>query len=360
MVLSFSVLIVSVQVASATLSPTAVARPFRSNVLRWSIGLLVFTFVYGTYILARLEDRVLQLPVFLTVLLSVASIGVFLFVVERVTTELRPCTVVAAVAREGHIAVRNVYPAPWTGVSGIKPASAALKQSAGRAISHTGRAGVVIGFDLEGLVSLAEGYDCLIELVPQVGDRIDSGTPLFRVHCGGNYLPDRHLCNSVALGAERILKQDPAFALRVIVDIAAKALSPAINDPATSALAIDQIQLLLLEIGKRDLSAGLIRDRGGKARLVFRKPDWQDYIQLTVEELRHYGRNSTTVVRRLRAMIGHLIATLPPERAPLLQEQLDLLEAPSEPEFRYSNARAAERTRVPRTSLKAEQRLMPF
>jgi uncharacterized membrane protein len=109
------------------------------------------------------------------------------------------------------------------------------------------------------------------------------------------------------------------------VDIAEKALSPAINDPTTGVLAIDQIQVLLQEVGRRDLSTGTVCDNYGNIRLLYRTPDWEDFVLLGVTEIRHYGANSVQIMRRLRAMLEELIRILPPERSPLLQAQLDLL-----------------------------------
>src|SRR5207237_4599860 len=97
------------------------------------------------------------------------------------------------------------------------------------------------------------------ELVPQVGNYVAPGNPLFRIY-GGADVPFSSLCQSIALGAERTMEQDPAFALRVVVDIASKGLSPAINDPTTAVLAIDQIHHLLRHIGNRRLDNEQVRD----------------------------------------------------------------------------------------------------
>jgi len=331
----FSVLLLTVQIASATLTPRIIARPFQASTLKISLSLFVFTFVYATSVLGRLEDRILQLPVFLTLLLSIASIGVFLFVVERVGKELRPITVVAAVAREGHAVIRDVYPLPWAGAVASKPnATTLLNQSPARTIRHPGRPGVVVAFDKKGLAALAERNGCLIELVPQVGDFVGTGAVLIRVHGGGNHIRDNDLCRLIALGQERTVEQDPAFAFRVIVDIAEKALSPAINDPTTGVQSIDQIQSLLQEVGMRDLNTGVVRGSNGKIRLVYRTPNWPDFVLLAIAEIRRYGKDSVQIMRRLRAMLEDLIAVLPPERVPLLQQQLDLLHVSVEQEFR--------------------------
>src|SRR5262249_7244271 len=181
-----------------------------------------------------------------------------------------------------------------------------------------------------GLVALAERADCVIELVPQVGDFVAAGDPLFHVFQGGSPLPAEALYQSVAVGQERTLEQDPAFAFRIIVDIASKGLSPAINDPTTAVLALDQIHHLLREVGRRQLDDERVRDRAGRLRLVYRTPDWEDFVHLAVTEIRHFGGTSIQIARRLRAMLVNLIQTLPEDRASLLRKELKLLNPSAE------------------------------
>jgi uncharacterized membrane protein len=109
------------------------------------------------------------------------------------------------------------------------------------------------------------------------------------------------------------------------VDIANKALSPAINDPTTAVLALDQIHHLLLEIGKRRLDAGQTRDAQGELRLCYRTPDWIDFVGLAVTEIRQFGAGSMQVARRLQAMTEHLLQVLPEARKPALRGELALL-----------------------------------
>jgi uncharacterized membrane protein len=140
-------------------------------------------------------------------------------------------------------------------------------------------------------------------LVPEVGDFVAAGDPLFRIFDGGQDIPAERLHKTVALGQERTLEQDPMYAFRIIVDIASKALSPAINDPTTAVLAIDQIHHLLRAVGSRNLAEGHVPDRTGQVRLVYRTPDWEDFVHLAVTEIRQYGRESIQIMRRLRAML---------------------------------------------------------
>src|SRR5581483_6289372 len=148
---------------------------------------------------------------------------------------------------------------------------------------------------------------------------------LFRIYQGGQTIAELLLFQSVAFGAERTLEQDPAFAFRIIVDVAAKALSPAINDPTTGVLALDQIHHLLHQVGQRKLDTGYVKDKNGQLRVVYRTPDWEDFVCLAVTEIRHFGRESIQIARRLRQLLENLIAVLPGHRAVRLREELNLL-----------------------------------
>jgi len=185
-----------------------------------------------------------------------------------------------------------------------------------------------------GLVELARRADCLIELVPQVGDFVTRGDPLFRLYGGGGAVTERQVQQSVAIGPERTMEQDPEFAFRIVVDIASKALSPAINDPTTAVLALDQIHRLLRTVAHRQLDTGRVNDGAGQLRLAYRTPDWDDFVSLSVTEIRHFGRESIQIVRRMRAMLEHMIDVVPPQRVALLRTELDLLSRGVDQDFR--------------------------
>ena len=104
----------------------------------------------------------------------------------------------------------------------------------------------------------------MVEVVPQVGDFVAADVPLFGLYGGAAAIGDANLRVTVAMGPERTLEQDPMFAFRILVDIALKALSAAINDPTTAVLAIDQIHRLLRFLGKHQLRGEVICDDPAK------------------------------------------------------------------------------------------------
>jgi uncharacterized membrane protein len=233
----------------------------------------------------------------------------------------------ADIASEGAEVIKAVYPKLLgPNCAPERPPDEPFMGEPSRVIPHVGRPGVVQALDIETLVDLAIKAECTIEVIPQVGDSVNRDDPVFRIY-GGTAIDSRKLLQHIALERERTLEQDPAFAFRIIVDIASKALSPAINDPTTAVLALDQIHHLLREVGIRRLDTGLVHDSTGSLLLVYRTPNWEDFVGLAVTEIRQFGANSTQVVRRMRAMLENLIPLLPPHRAAVLGQELDLLKS---------------------------------
>ena len=321
----FSVMLLTVQIASSTLSPRIIARPFRSRVLKSSLGLFVFTLIYSMAVLARgTEGEIGQLTTAMVLVLTVISICVFLFVVEHVSKQLRPATVVADVAAEALRVISEVYPKKLESDLEEPSGEFSLEILSGE-IRHKGEPGVVQSINIGALINFATGAECTIEVVPQVGDFVNTDDLVFRLYGDGSAIASAELLDNIVLERERTLEQDPAFAFRIIVDVAAKALSPAINDPTTAVIALDQVHNLLREVGRRRLSSGMVHDSTGQLRLIYRTPDWEDFVGLAVTEIRQFGASSIQVTRRMRAMLEDLIPSLPAHRASVLRQELALL-----------------------------------
>jgi uncharacterized membrane protein len=327
-VFTFGSLLVAIQVASGQLTPRIIATILlRNNVVRYSVGLFVFTLVFAVQALNRQEASVHELVALVTGILGIACIANFLFLIDYAARLLRPVSVVATVGDEGMAMIKAVYPDPATPLA---PEAAAamhtLRQVPSREVEHRGTSQVVLAVDIPTLVALARRHDGMIEFVPQVGDFVAAEEPLFVLYGGAMAIDNRAVQSIVAFGPERTLEQDPMFAFRIIVDIALKALSPAINDPTTAVLALDQVHRLLRMVGRRKLRGEVILDDGGRPRVIFRTPNWEDYVQVACSEIRACGAKHLQVVRRMRAMLENLRSTLPELRHAALNTELDLLD----------------------------------
>ena len=325
-VVTCSAVLLAVQLASAQLTPRIITFVYRSRSRKLTLAAFVFTFTFSMAVLIRIQNSVPWLASYFAAYGFLVSLSLFLYFIDGMGKTLRPSTALRSVALVGREVIRTVYPKLLDDDQAV-PATPKRLEGYPQRIVFNQQDGVVLAFDSRGLLSLAERWNCVIELVPEVGDFIAAGDPLFRIFDGGDNLPDRALRNSVALGQERTLEQDPMFAFRIIVDIASKALSPAVNDPTTAVLALDQIHHLLRDVGSRHLAEGREMDRTGRLRLAYRTPNWEDFVTLAVTEVRQYGRDSIQVMRRTRAMLENLIATLPERRRLLLSKELDLLQS---------------------------------
>jgi len=326
-VVSFSAVLVAVQLASAQLTPRIILLVYRSRVWKFCVSAFAFTFTFSVAALVRIENTVPYLTSYLAAYGFLLNLALFLYFIDGIGKMLRPSSVLQAVGLEGRHVVQSVYPSKLKrDQRSASKQIESLNEDPRRLIINEVD-GVVLAFDRRGLISLAERSNCLVELVPQVGDFVAAGDPLFRIFQGGEDISSDALRNSVAIGAERTLEQDPMYAFRIIVDVASKALSPAINDPTTAVLAIDQIHHLLRNVGSRSLAEGRETDSRGQLRLVYRTPNWEDFVHLAITEIRQYGRDSIQIMRRLRAMLENLIETLPERRAPMLQLELSLLQS---------------------------------
>jgi uncharacterized membrane protein len=331
-VLVSSTVLVSIQLASAQLTPRIIAMIYRDPFRKIALALFVYTFTFSVAVLVRIEDRVPLIAGYVAAYGFLVNLALFLLFIDGMGKSLRPSSAFRLIGLAARDVIRSVYPSPLK-ESDQPFAPLHLENNGEPRVVNNVIDGALLAFDRKGLVSLASKSNCVIELIPEVGDFTAAGDPLFRIYSGGSALSDSALQELVAVGHERTLEQDPLFAFRIIVDIANKALSPAVNDPTTAVLAIDQIHHLLRDIGTRYLGEGRERDAAGSLRLIYRTPNWEDFVLLGTTEIRQYGDESIQVQRRLRAMLENLIETLPERRAPVLRKELALLTTSSKRSF---------------------------
>jgi uncharacterized membrane protein len=324
-VFAFSSLLVAIQIASAQLTPRIIATTLlRDNTIRGVVALFVLTLAFGVGTLARAQDHVPYMLLTCAVLLGGASTVAFIYLIDYAARLLRPVSIVWRIGQEGLAVIEGVYPDKIKGPHVPSRLTTPLPPP-DRTIFHKGTSAIILAVDLETLRREAERVDGIIEFAHQVGNFLSVEEPLFHIY-GGASVDEQRLRGAVAMGPERTLEQDATFSFRVIVDIAIKALSKAINDPTTAVLAIDQLHRLLRAVGRRHLHDDVINDAAGKARVIFRTPNWDDFIELSCREIRLYGAESYQVTRRLRAMLENLALTLPENRRPALLKELKLLD----------------------------------
>jgi len=152
----------------------------------------------------------------------------------------------------------------------------------------------------------------VIVLRARIGDTLQDGAVVAGLH--GGDASDAAVLAALVTGPERPFGQDPLFAFRLLADIGLRALSPAVNDPATAMQVLDTIESLLAPLASRDLDVADIADGTGAVKVVLALPSWDDYLRIALEDLIEAGTRSPLVLLRARARLAGLADAAPPQR----------------------------------------------
>jgi uncharacterized membrane protein len=316
-----------VQMATGSLSPRFMRIWYRDRLQKLVLAGFVATFTFSFTLLGSVEPgSVPHVGVSLAGATVAVDLVLLLVYLDRFVHRLRPVSVAAVMARAGVEVVLRVQhhahaqPAPVdTPPVGREPAARVLAR----------RSGSLQAVNVAGILRIATARDLVCVMPCAVGDFVTNGSVLVEVYGSPTVADERRLRGMFALGRERTLDQDPAFALRIMVDVAIRALSPAVNDPTSATQVVDHVGGLLLALGRAqqpgDPGGHVRTDAQGRVRLAFPRRSWCDYLDLAVTEIRRYGSTSMQITRRLRAMLEEVRAAVPPEQRPAVEQQLAAL-----------------------------------
>jgi uncharacterized membrane protein len=326
--LVLTITMVVVQLAMGQFSPRIVQRVLRDKPSQLAIGLFVATFVYAMLALREVTNRgdgtgqVPGIAVVTAFVLVLVSIAVFVMYVHHIGQSLRVSSLIELVGKDTRKLIDSKYPDEGTPLESAPGSPAVVK---GR------KSGVIIAIGFEQLVEEARRADCVLELVPALGEFVPAGAPLFRVHGEPTGLEEDRLYEALVVGLEPTLDEDVAYGVRLLVDIAERSLADSpFQDPTTAVQAIDRLHDILRQLARRPFPDGRHRDEAGKLRLTVRSMSWEAYVHLAFDEIRLAGAGSPQVSRRLKAALTDLRSIAPVERVEVIDHQLELLVAATE------------------------------
>jgi uncharacterized membrane protein len=307
----FSLAFVMVQFSAVTYSPRVALRFARDPAIFHALGCFFATFTYAMATAAWVDrhgsGHVPVLSWGFAILLTAASLLSFAALLRRLQM-LQITNALRELGDSGRVAIAAMPTGRSEGV--LAQQAACLAAPVTQLLRHAGPPRYVQRIDIAALVALARRAEGTIAMGCAVGDTLPDGAVLLRLHGARSPIPEAALRAAVTLGLERTVEQDPKYPIRLLVDIAIKALSPAINDPTTAVQAIDQIEDLLRRLARVELDDGAEVDAAGRLRLTFPMPSWEDYLSLAFDEIRVFGTTSVQVMRRLRAALLGLLEVL--------------------------------------------------
>ena len=316
----YSLLFLVVQWAFTSLSPRLTL--FRDDPIIWrtfAFAVGVFVFSVTTALVIGDQDKVSVIVPAAEIVAVLAAIALIRTLQVKAFASLQLAPTLAAIAGQGRGILDDLYPRPCPAQR--QPAAPLPPQL--RAIIWPHRQAILQELDLARLLAAAAG-GAVIVLRASMGDTLQQGAPVADLH--GGEAADAAVLAGLVTGPERTFDQDLLFAFRLLADIGMRALSPAVNDPATAVQVLDTTESLLQVLVSRDLDVAEIADGTGTVRVVLALPSWDDYLRIALDDLIESASQSPMVLLRARALLTTLLDAAPPARQPPITRRLQRAE----------------------------------
>ncbi|MEI8082661.1 MAG: DUF2254 family protein, partial [Actinomycetes bacterium] len=308
-------------------------RKFESKPLTWWVfGIAIGIFVYSISAAGMTlgQEQISWVVPGITVVAALAALVLMRRVQLDAFSAVQLGQTLADLCAEGLAAVRDNYP-DLSDDGADRRAVDEPAATGGSAVAWEGPPAVFQELDESTLVSQLEARAGTCHFTVGVGSFLTPGMIIANV----TGEPPIELARVLVTGVDRTPIQDPLLPVRLIVDIALKALSPALNDPATAVQAMDALEPILAQLAVRDLQTGTLRDRAGSVVATVSVPDWDDILSQLVDDLVVCGSPLPTSGRRLGCLLHRLEQVAVPSRKPdvalrlrhLLERSADLREA---------------------------------
>lgn len=321
----FSFVVLLLQFGSTQYSPRTVSHFLRarSTQVILAIFLTTVTFTFMSMLDVGSSGRTQFVPM-LTIVVSLAlllvSLGGFIALLQSVGGRMRVDAVLSAVGRQA----RRQLLRRGARMAGMRAhdGDAGIEYSDDPWVVRSNFAGQVVDVDVALLRAMARRRQVRIALRVQIGDAVAVGSPLMWVWksdgAAATAKAGSRMGRAVVVDQERSLRYDAYYSLRLLVDVAIRALSPAINDPTTAVRSLDEIEGVLRVAAHQQL--GDQRVAAGDGEVIVRIPSWSDVVLLGLLEIMTFGVAQPQVTRRLMVLLDDLAADVPEDRRDALRE----------------------------------------
>ena len=352
---TFSVTIVALTVAAQHFGPRVLNNFVRHTSAQVVLGTFIATFVYAVLVLGAIRGTteaggVPKLAVLGAVSLVVVSIGALIYYVHHVSTALQVGELAAEIARDLTGTAKRLH----VGSEGTEPGEPVLEIPAPPEDASwiaARETGYMQRIEYGTLVRLADACKAVIWIRRQPGVFVIAGAPLAFVHPPG---AAEEMANAVrdacVVGRDRTLWHDAEFAVKQLVEVALRALSPGVNEPFTAITCIDRLAEGLAAVATAPAPRSCWRGRDGCPRVFAEPQTFATLVRAAFDPIRIFAGPNPAIPARLLDALGELalVATRPADRALLRQEAENIrratapsLQDPDDREFVESRYRAA-------------------
>ena len=323
----FAILLMTLTLASMQFSPRIIVSFSRDRVTQWTLGIFLGTFLYCLAALPAARSLPHPFAPVATVLgamvLALVCVGLLLFFIHHISQAISVNHIVDRIAVETEAMIDELMPWPHQQDHHLKDAEP-LRPNPSEVAVLSIDSGYIRFVDTRRLVALAKHYHVTIRVLRRVGHFVPAGIPLMMVSKGSRLSPEgtAELLAAFDLGPTRTLQQDVEFGVLQIVDVALKAISPAVNDPTTAINCVDQLSRILIRFASREPPEDLLYDPPGIVRASIAWIHFERLLEAAFEQIRMYAKTDVAVSLRLLRAVGDIAASTPdPEFRRILVEQ---------------------------------------
>ena len=311
----FAILLMTLTLASMQFSPRIIVSFSRDRVTQWTLGIFLGTFSYCMAALPAARSLPHPFAPVATVLgamvLALACVGLLLFFIHHISQAISVNHIVDRIAEETEAMIDEMMPRPHRldRLKDIEP----LRANPSEVAVSSNASGYIRLVDTRRLVALAKHYHVTIRVLRRVGHFVPVGIPLMMVSKGNRLPPEgaAELLAAFDVGPTRTLQQDVEFGVLQIVDIALKAISPAVNDPTTAINCVDQLSRILVRFASRELPEEVLYDPPGIARASIGWIHFGRLVEAAFEQIRMYSKTDVAVSLRLLRAFSDIAASTP-------------------------------------------------
>jgi len=304
----FSITIVALVLASTQFGPRLLGLFMRDVTSQATLGVFTGTFTYCVLILRTIRGPdevggafVPQVAMTIAIGITLLSVAALVYFFHHVAVAIQAPKLVATVARDLDRAIDHLV-SPGGGRPGPAADADAVPDPVGDGMVSASTDGYVQVIDDAALFVLAERHDLCVRILTRPGLFVVAANPILAVRPEekiADFAVWAALRDTVIIGDVRTAEDDIEFSVRQLVEVALRALSPAINDPFTAMAAVDWLGAALARLATEEWSARFRYDDSGRLRVVADVSTFGGVTHTIFSRIRHYGGSSPVVLNRL-------------------------------------------------------------
>lgn len=340
----FSISLVALQLANQQYSPLVISIFERAYSTKVALSLFIATFVYSFILLIEVlrtsAERITIISLFTNVFLLFSCLIVFIVFMKSIMLMIRVTNIITIIAENTREAIAESLPQR----DGYVECQAVTLEPLCQVIRYTcpqwmpfikqHAQGVLKALEYSALIQIASIHNCIIRVVPHMGDYINEGDPIVEVY-GNCQLQPEQVLKAFIVETERDIYQDPAYGIRMLVDIALQALPRGAKAPTTANHVIQRLTSLLLMIAQRPEHSGAFADENNRICLLHSITTWKEFVGLGFNEIIYYGNDDPQTYQNLTRAIDYLLEKVPETHKPPLNHLKGLVSEFPETKLSY-------------------------